>query len=52
VENHGHKLQEVIEKVTIDTYENKMSVIYIPDKKKFIKKDEKRDISNSGCNII
>ena len=53
VENHGHKLQEVIEKVSIDTYENKMSVIYIPDKKKFIKKDEKnRDISNSGCNII
>jgi hypothetical protein len=52
-EHKEHNLQEVIEKVTIDTYENKMSVIYIPDKKKFIKKKEKNnDNSNSRCIII
>lgn len=52
-EKKEHNLQEVIEKVTIDTYENKMSVIYIPDKKKFIKKNDKNnDNSNSRCIII
>ena len=46
-------LLEIIEKVTIDAYENKMSVIYIPDKKKFIKKDDKNnDNSHSRCIII
>ena len=52
-ENKELNLQEIIEKVTIDTYENKMSVIYIPDKKKFIKKSDKNnDNSHSRCYII
>lgn len=53
IETDKYQLQEIIEKITIDTYESKMSVIYIPDKKQFIKKGEKNQSdSKSQCYII
>lgn len=52
-ENYEYKLPEIIEKIIINIYEIKMSVIYIPDKKKFIKKETKNENkSNSQCNIF
>ena len=51
-ENHEYKLQEIIEKIFINIYEIKMSVVYLPDKKKFVKKGSKNeDTSNSHCVI-
>ena len=51
-EGHEYKLQEIIEKIFINIYEVKMSVIYLPDKKKFVKKGSKNEnTSNSHCVI-
>ena len=49
---YEYKLQEIIEKIIINIYEVKMSVIYEPNKKKFVKKDENiANNSNSFCNF-
>lgn len=52
-ENYEYNLQEIIEIIMINVYEFKMSVIYEPDKKKFVKKEEKNpDNSKSHCKIF
>ena len=45
-------LQEIIEKIIVNSYETKMSVVYVPKKKKFMKKVDKNESdSDSFCNI-
>ena len=52
-EKHEYKIQEMIERIFIKLYENKMGVIYDHNKKKFITKNSKEeDNSNSNCNIF
>lgn len=52
-EKDEYNLQEIIEKIIINIYEIKMSVIYEPDNNKFVKKKDKNvDKSKSRCNII
>ena len=47
-----YNLQEIIEKIIVDSYETKMSVVYVPKKKKFMKIIDKNDSdSDSFCNI-
>lgn len=57
-QNLNGNIIDIVEKILIDLYEIKMSVIYEPKKKKFKKKSTKKDegknncISGSNCNIF
>ena len=49
------KFYEILEKIIIDTYEDKMGVIFDPKKRKFVEKPEKKEgnsISVELCNIL
>ena len=56
-EEHNYKLHEIIENIILNIYGDKMSVEYLPDKKKFVKKkvydkNQSDSQSNSSCIIF